>query len=415
MMRLFGLSPLVTEIDALIAVADDSGDGELEFLEFVNLLGSDLKPARKPNPMLVLEQLRLQIREFREVFEIFDPDDSGEIGADEILDAMRLFGVHASEDEVHAIIAEVDIDGNGQLGFTEFVLMTVKAEASASHNVMTFKVSELKAAFKGFSEDRSGSISMGQLSAVLETLGMANSKEAAVEMATLCDSDGDGEINFREFCTMVTAKLANDEASDDFDAADRSWHPENCRKIREMVQKRMAGSSDAPSDEDLYNFLIGKDVAAPGLICTSLEFIKQLPEQSGHELTSKLRVVELKPGSVISKQGDEARELFIVLEGTVDYWCRPVVIEDVEVAKSKSVSTSETDTTKRKRREKEVNEQECLRSDDRTKKDESAEERQEWLPSPTNWLETKALCIDVMAFLSTVRTRDTELRLKVQE
>jgi len=46
MMRLFGLSPLVTEIDALIAVADDSGDGELEFLEFVNLLGSDLKPAR---------------------------------------------------------------------------------------------------------------------------------------------------------------------------------------------------------------------------------------------------------------------------------------------------------------------------------------------------------------------------------
>ena len=70
-------------------VADDSGDGPLAFLEFVTLMGKENKTNIKPNPYIVLEQLRLQIREFREVFEIFDPDDSGDIACDEVMDAMQ--------------------------------------------------------------------------------------------------------------------------------------------------------------------------------------------------------------------------------------------------------------------------------------------------------------------------------------
>ena len=67
MVRLFGLSPTLGEIHNLVQAADESGDGALSFLEFVNLMGREIKTEIKPNPFLVLDQLRLQIREFREV------------------------------------------------------------------------------------------------------------------------------------------------------------------------------------------------------------------------------------------------------------------------------------------------------------------------------------------------------------
>lgn len=39
---------------------------------------------------------------------------------------MRLFGISAKQEEVHELVKEADIDNDGSIGFTEFVMMVVK-------------------------------------------------------------------------------------------------------------------------------------------------------------------------------------------------------------------------------------------------------------------------------------------------
>lgn len=226
MFRLFGLSPTLIEIDGVIQLADDSGDGEISFLEFLCLLGAEHQSAR----YVCLEQLRVQIRSFRDVFEVFDPDQSGEIYPHEISDAMRLFGLRVSQDEAFRLISEVDMDGDGALGFTEFVLMVVRAEQTCEHSAVTLKViatalcrahgykmqvTELQGVFSMFDEDRSGEIAITDLAQALKRLGFAKSKDAASKMAKEADLDGDGRIGFREFCTMIAKKQEEDSQGAD--------------------------------------------------------------------------------------------------------------------------------------------------------------------------------------------------------
>ena len=87
--------------------------------------------------------------------QVFDPYHTGSIWESEISDAMRLFGISAKQEEVHDLVKEADIDNDGSIGFTEFVMMVVKAihpltwllltasaqaEESCEHSEITLKV-----------------------------------------------------------------------------------------------------------------------------------------------------------------------------------------------------------------------------------------------------------------------------------
>ena len=60
-------------------------------------------------------------------FQIFDPDCSGSITLDEILQVLNVKD-SSPEDlkEWHQILAEIDKDGNGEISFDEFVQMMQK-------------------------------------------------------------------------------------------------------------------------------------------------------------------------------------------------------------------------------------------------------------------------------------------------
>lgn len=49
--------------------------------------------------------------EYREAFNLFDRDKSGEISIQELEVAMRSMGLNPTEDELKKLIAEVDKDG----------------------------------------------------------------------------------------------------------------------------------------------------------------------------------------------------------------------------------------------------------------------------------------------------------------
>ncbi|CAN8269503.1 unnamed protein product [Cochlearia groenlandica] len=108
-----GPDPLTEEdIDVMLEEVDRDGDGTIRLEDLANrVVSSDLR--------------RDSIsREFKETFEFFDADRDGMISAEELL---RVFSAIGDErctlDDCKRMIADVDVDGNGFVCFTEFSRM----------------------------------------------------------------------------------------------------------------------------------------------------------------------------------------------------------------------------------------------------------------------------------------------------
>lgn len=65
-----------------------------------------------------------EIEACRQVFSIVDEDGSGSIGADELQHLLKLLRLPHKPAEVLAMIEEIDQDGNGEVDFDEFLLVS---------------------------------------------------------------------------------------------------------------------------------------------------------------------------------------------------------------------------------------------------------------------------------------------------
>jgi hypothetical protein len=86
------------------------------------------------------------IIEYKEMFDLVDSDHGGSIGRDEVLDLMKTVGYDCTEEEVDDMISEIDIDGNGDIDFDEFITMMSKKPEALRHP------DEIKGAFKLFEQ-----------------------------------------------------------------------------------------------------------------------------------------------------------------------------------------------------------------------------------------------------------------------
>ena len=67
-----------------------------------------------------------QTEEFKEAFALFDKDGDGTISTKELGTVMNSLGQKPTIAELEAMIKEVDIDGNGEIDFGEFLTMMAK-------------------------------------------------------------------------------------------------------------------------------------------------------------------------------------------------------------------------------------------------------------------------------------------------
>lgn len=138
-----------------------------------------------------------QKQEIREAFDLFDTDGSGSIDAKELKVAMRALGFEPKKEEVKKMIADVDVDGYGTIGFDDFMaLMTAKmAERDPREEIMK--------AFRLFDDDETGKITFKNLKRVAKELGENISDEELQEMIDEADRDGDGEVSEEEFFRIM--------------------------------------------------------------------------------------------------------------------------------------------------------------------------------------------------------------------
>eukprot|EP00252_Welwitschia_mirabilis_P013341 TRINITY_DN29397_c0_g1_i1.p2 TRINITY_DN29397_c0_g1~~TRINITY_DN29397_c0_g1_i1.p2 ORF type:complete len:196 (-),score=17.60 TRINITY_DN29397_c0_g1_i1:265-852(-) len=140
------------------------------------------------------------VEELKAVFQRFDANGDGKISASELKEIMHAMGCSVSEAEVEVMMKEADSDGDGFIDLNEFVVLNTKGMDRAGC------MQDLKNAFKVFDLDRNGSISVEELYQVLRSLGDRTTREECKNMINGVDRNGDGQVNFEEFRSMMTSK-----------------------------------------------------------------------------------------------------------------------------------------------------------------------------------------------------------------
>ncbi|MEU4843866.1 EF-hand domain-containing protein [Streptomyces gilvosporeus] len=142
-----------------------------------------------------------QINEYKVAFSLYDKNNDGNVTANELGAAMRSVGQNPTEAELQDMINEVDKDDNGTINFAEF--LSLMARQVTSNND---EEDEIREAFHVFDKDGNGVISSSELRHVMTSLGEKLTDDEVDEMLREADVDGDGQINYEEFCKMMKTK-----------------------------------------------------------------------------------------------------------------------------------------------------------------------------------------------------------------
>ncbi len=100
-----------------------------------------------------------------------------------------------AEEEVDRILKIADSDGSGEIDYSEWVVATTD-----KHKLLTTE--KLQVAFNMFDKDGGGSISANEIK---DILGVGKNIDEKVwnDIVLEVDANGDGEISFPEFKTMM--------------------------------------------------------------------------------------------------------------------------------------------------------------------------------------------------------------------
>ncbi|TVU36809.1 hypothetical protein EJB05_18757, partial [Eragrostis curvula] len=138
--------------------------------------------------------------EFSRVFASFDQDGDGKVTATELGFCMKAaLGQDMPAEDVKALMASADTDGDGLLDEEEFVRLARDMEADQEET----KCRWLREAFRMYEMEGRGCITPLSLKLMLGKLGAHQDIAECQAMICRFDLDGDGVLSFDEFKTMM--------------------------------------------------------------------------------------------------------------------------------------------------------------------------------------------------------------------
>ncbi|CAI2356165.1 unnamed protein product [Caenorhabditis sp. 36 PRJEB53466] len=164
-----------------------------------------------------MKYTRKELKEYRQLFNMFDTDGSGAIGNEELKQAMISIGLHANKAEIDNVIKEVDADGNGEIDFEEFCACMKK-----SQNIVKSTNEELiRECFEVFDQDRNGIITENEFKYIAKEFGDFDD-ELAEKVFRELDVSANGHLSADQFATIVEDYLLSDPIKHDVDNEESS-------------------------------------------------------------------------------------------------------------------------------------------------------------------------------------------------
>ncbi|OQR85091.1 hypothetical protein ACHHYP_12285 [Achlya hypogyna] len=152
-----------------------------------------------------------ELRMIEAQFKKFDSDGSGSISLDELTGMLQSFGDTCTKDDVKNIVLEVDANSDGQINLSEFITILHHqrerdAYCPSIELALMFgpdEIANLRKQFQMLDTDSSGEIDETELATLMKNLGQDPRTYDIKAVIKEVDRDGNGSINFNEFCHIV--------------------------------------------------------------------------------------------------------------------------------------------------------------------------------------------------------------------
>lgn len=136
-----------------------------------------------------------EIQKLKEAFIALDVNNDGFLSLDELKNGcakIKEFDLNIEE-----LFKSIDSDKSGAINYTEFLAATIEQQ-------VYHKEEKLLQAFKLFDHDKSGKISVKEVGRIIKT--EEEDFDLLEEAIKKLDLNGDGEIDYSEFCDMMGKK-----------------------------------------------------------------------------------------------------------------------------------------------------------------------------------------------------------------
>ena len=140
-----------------------------------------------------------QLQQLKDIFRRFDMDSDGSLTHLELAALFRSIGLKPSGNQLDALWANMDSNGNGSIEFDELVEAILP---DISEEVL-INQEQLMEIFRSFDRDGNGFITAAELAGQMAKMGHPLSYRELSETMREADSNGDGVISFNEFASIM--------------------------------------------------------------------------------------------------------------------------------------------------------------------------------------------------------------------
>ena len=123
------------------------------------------------------------IKQIKEVFQKIDEDQNGFLDEEELIKALSMTGLQNFD--ASAIIKEVDVNGNGQINYTEFIAATLSQGSLLSDQ-------KIRSVYDKIDSDKDGNLTGDELVEALTRNGIPLTQEELDIIILEHDADKDG-------------------------------------------------------------------------------------------------------------------------------------------------------------------------------------------------------------------------------